>query len=75
MSQFIGQIVKRRMTIYFVIHRVEKSVRIFWIGSVNIDAFDRPNADAFLSACIHIARHFDGHLCIRSMETANVFVV
>lgn len=61
------------MAVYFIVGRLEKGFLIF-SGGVDMFGFHDPDADAFISAAIHIAGVFERHLRIRGVQAASVFV-
>lgn len=69
----IRQIVESRVAIYFVVGGVEKGFGVFG-GSMEVCRFDDPDADTFVAAGVNVAGVFDRHLCIRSVQAADVFV-
>jgi len=75
MRQFVGQVVKGRVAIHLIVHWVVKAAGIIGVGGMDVHAFHGPDADAFLTAGIHIAGHFNGHLRVGGVEAANMFVV
>jgi len=53
----IGQIIKSRMAVNFVVGGVEKSFGVFR-GGVNMGGLDDPDTDAFVAAGINVAGIF-----------------
>ena len=63
------------MTVYFIICRFIKTFCFIRIGSMNIFAFNHPDAYSFLATRIYIPRIFNCHLCICGMQASDMFVV
>ena len=75
MRQLVGQVVKRRMAVHFILRGLVKAVGIIGVGGMDGLAFHHPNAYTFLPARVHIAGVFNGHLRISGVQTAYMFVV
>ena len=73
MPQFIRQFIKGGVPVHLVVSGVEKRFRVFG-GSVDMDRFDDPNADALIPAGIHVAGIFERHLRIGGVEAANMLM-
>src|SRR5690554_1480226 len=72
---FWWHIIKCRVPINLVFCGVKKSPRILGIGRVDMPGFYYPNTDPLHSTCINVPGVFNGHFFIRSMQTANMFVI
>jgi hypothetical protein len=74
-ADFIGNIVERRMPINLVGHWIE--VVALLRGVACGDRFRRhdPDRDAFLPACVHVARERDRVFSVARMKATDVFVV
>ena len=75
MRQLVGQVVKRRMAVHFILRGLVKTFGFVGVGGMDGFAFHHPNADAFLPARVHIACIFDGHLGIGGMQAAYMFMI
>jgi hypothetical protein len=73
MFDFVGQFVKGRMPVNFVVRRLEKGIGVFG-GGVDVFGFDYPNTDAFIAAAIYVAGIFQCHLGIGGVEATDVFM-
>ena len=75
MRQLVGQVLKRRMAVYFILRGLVKAFGFVGVRGVYGLAFHHPNAYAFLPAGVHIARIFDGHLRIGGVQAAYMFMI
>ncbi len=71
----LRNVVKRWMTVNFILRRFVKCFGIVGICGVDMLGFYDPNADALHPSGVNIACVLDCHISICSVETADVLVV
>ena len=75
MPYLIRQLIKTRMPVNFVFGWFIEDAGIGGVGGMDVFAFHYPDADAFHAAGVDVACVFHGHLCVRGMKAANMFMV
>ena len=75
MSNSVGNIIERWMTIYFVIRRFIKAFCVVGIRGMNVLALNYPYAYTFLSPGINVACIFHRHPGIGRVEAANMLMI